>query len=200
MEIYNYHPKTHEFLSKNDARPSPMETGGYLIPAQATTTAPPSTGENEVAVFDPVTESWEIQADYRGAVFYSTADGREAKVEAIGPLADVQPPNTTDEPMPLAPAGKKTVWDGEGWTFEDLPPPTSVTMRQARLALKSAGLYEQVSTMVAAIEGDVGDSARIEWEFATEVRRDNPLYVKLAGELGLSDAQLDALFSAAAAL
>jgi len=78
--------------------------------------------------------------------------------------------------------------------------PQSVTMRQARLALLNAGLLTTVNNAVATVAGAAGDAARIEWEFSSEVFRHRPLVVSLGTSLGLTDAQLDALFVAAAAL
>ncbi|MDR2450438.1 MAG: hypothetical protein LBE85_01390 [Candidatus Accumulibacter sp.] len=80
----------------------------------------------------------------------------------------------------------------------DSPPPAVVSMRQARLALLEAGLYEGVNTAVAAMEGATGEAARIEWEFATEVRRDSPLVQALIPMLSLDEAAVDALFVRAA--
>ena len=74
--------------------------------------------------------------------------------------------------------------------------PSVVTMRQARLALHNAGLLQAVNDTVAA----AGGVAAIEWEYAQEVRRDWPTLLALQGAIGLSDAQIDALFVAAAAL
>lgn len=78
--------------------------------------------------------------------------------------------------------------------------PEVVTMRQARLALLGAGLLAQVNTAIANMPGAEGDAARIEWEYAQEVRRDSPLVQSLIPALGMNDASLDALFTAAAAL
>jgi hypothetical protein len=91
-------------------------------------------------------------------------------------------------------------WLAEGNTPEpaDPPPPiviTSVTMRQARLALHRAGLLAQVD---AAIASDV--EAQIEWEYAQTVERHSPLVQNLAAGLGLTEQQLDDLFAQAAAL
>lgn len=78
--------------------------------------------------------------------------------------------------------------------------PKVVTMRQARLALYGAGKLAAVNTAVASMPGAAGDAARIEWEYSGEVQRDKALVQALAPVLGLNDAQLDALFVAAAAL
>jgi hypothetical protein len=78
--------------------------------------------------------------------------------------------------------------------------PNAVTMRQARLALLQAGMLTAVNDAVAAMPGDAGAAARIEWEYSQEVQRDKALVLSLAPALGLTDAQLDALFITAAAL
>lgn len=85
-----------------------------------------------------------------------------------------------------------------------VPPPSKipqiVSMRQARLALLGAGLLANVNAAVAGMTGAAGDAARIEWEYAQEVRRDSALAASLVAGLGLTDTQLDALFVAGAAL
>lgn len=78
--------------------------------------------------------------------------------------------------------------------------PASVSMRQARLALLGAGLLSGVNAAIAAIPGAQGDAARIEWEYAQEVRRDSPLIALLMPSLGLTSEQVDAMFVAAAGL
>ena len=78
--------------------------------------------------------------------------------------------------------------------------PEVVTMRQARLALLGAGLLAQVNTAVANMPGAEGDAARIEWEYAQEVRRDSPLVAALSVALGLTDETLDNLYKVAAGL
>ena len=86
-----------------------------------------------------------------------------------------------------------------------LPPPpppiiTSVTMRQARLALHQQGLLTQVNNAVASMPGELGDKARIEWEFSNAVKRDRPLVQVVAASLGLTSQQIDDLFTLAATL
>ena len=76
------------------------------------------------------------------------------------------------------------------------PVPKQVTMRQARLALLGAGLLDTVETAIAG----AGPAAKIEWEYAQEVQRAAGLVPAMATALGMSEAQIDALFIAAAAL
>lgn len=92
-----------------------------------------------------------------------------------------------------------------GESFDPLPPPPvvvpkMVTMRQARRALLDANLYANVQGAIAAIPGVAGDAARIDWEFASTVNRDDPLVTALAGALSLTEADLDDLFIAAGAI
>ena len=75
-----------------------------------------------------------------------------------------------------------------------------VDMCQARLALLGAGLLATVDAAIAAMPGAEGAAARIQWEFRSTVRRDSELVAQLAPVLGLSDEQLDALFTTAAGL
>lgn len=75
---------------------------------------------------------------------------------------------------------------------------TVVSMRQARLALLEAGRLDQVKAALAAIEDPLmRQRAQIEWEYATEMRRDSPWVVAIAEALELSPETLDALFTAA---
>jgi len=78
--------------------------------------------------------------------------------------------------------------------------PEAVTMRQARLALLSAGLLHKVNAIIAAMPGVQGDAARIEWEFSSEVKRKQALVTALGPALGMSGAQLDKLFLKARSL
>lgn len=94
-------------------------------------------------------------------------------------------------------------WRGGHWEVVEAalpaePVPTVVSMRQARLALLAVGLLDQVAAAIASMPGVEGQQARIEWEYAQEVRRDWPVVVAIGDALELGDEQLDALFRAAA--
>ena len=76
--------------------------------------------------------------------------------------------------------------------------PTAVTPRQARLALLQIGKLDAVSAALAAIPDPAQrTAAQIEWEYATVIERNSLLVQSLAAGLGLTDADLDALFEAA---
>lgn len=80
------------------------------------------------------------------------------------------------------------------------PIPTSVTPRQARLALLGAGLLPLVQTALEALDEPMKSAALIEWEYATTIDRGSNLVTALGGSLGLTEAQLDGLFITAATL
>lgn len=86
--------------------------------------------------------------------------------------------------------------------LRQLPPavPTSVTMRQARLALLATGALAGVDAFIDALPSPQKEAARIEWEFAATVDRSSDLVVALAAALDLDAAALDALFTQAGAL
>ena len=51
MQIYHYHPASGEYLGEGTADESPLEPGNYLVPAHATTTAPPTAMSGKVRVW-----------------------------------------------------------------------------------------------------------------------------------------------------
>lgn len=89
--------------------------------------------------------------------------------------------------------------------FSAAPPPApvipqAVTMRQARRALRVAGMIGRVDAAIATLPSPQKEDAQIEWEYSQEVQRHNGLVAAMAPALGLTNAQIDALFIAAAAL
>ena len=93
------------------------------------------------------------------------------------------------------------------WIAAYVPPPPEpiavpqiVTMRQARLALLGAGKLAAVNAAINALPSPTKEAAQIEWEYSQEVNRQNGLVSQLAPLLGMTDADLDALFIAGAAL
>ncbi|MDR2188947.1 MAG: hypothetical protein LBE62_13055 [Azonexus sp.] len=171
------------------ARAFPDDPENYNIPGDAVLAAPPETPAGSVARWTG--SAWEIIADHRRDTLYRVAGGQTYSIGAdvqgqhyngLGPI-----PAWLSETPPELPAPAPVI-------------PAAITPRQARLALLSAGLYEQVQTVFAAQSGATGEAARIEWEFATAIERANPLIAGLAAELGLTEADLDNLFITAQSL
>lgn len=108
-----------------------------------------------------------------------------------------------------APPGVSRGWTYDGSEFAAPTPPSAeelrariapVTMRQARLALHAAGLLASVETALAALLEPQKTASMIEWEYASEVRRDAPLIAAMTAALGLTEGQVDALFASASVL
>lgn len=78
--------------------------------------------------------------------------------------------------------------------------PASVTMRQARLALLSVGLLDDIAPAIASLPSPQKEAAQIEWEYSQAVDRHRPFVLTLGAALGLDSAALDQLFITAAAL
>lgn len=86
-----------------------------------------------------------------------------------------------------------------------LPPapprvPESVTMRQARLALLSAGKYQAVIDAIDALPSPQKEAAQIEWEFSSVVERYRPFVKMLGTAIELTEDEMDDLFIHAATL
>lgn len=78
--------------------------------------------------------------------------------------------------------------------------PSEITMRQARLVLLSAGKLAAVDAAIDAMSEPTKSAARIEWEYSSAVQRHNGFVSQLGPALGLTEAQIDAMFVAGAAL
>lgn len=91
------------------------------------------------------------------------------------------------------------------WTSRDLTAAEkrstmSVTMRQARMALLQQNKLADVATAIAAMPDGQREAAEIEWEYGSTVLRLSPLVVSLGPALGLSEDDLDNLFTIAETL
>jgi len=114
----------------------------------------------------------QITEAQRKALIDGQALGKQIKADASGN------PLLQDPPAPVA-----TV-------------PYTVTPFQAKAALLQAGLLDTVKAAIASAPA----ITQLAWSDATEFTRDSPTIATMAGALGLSSAQVDALFVAAAAI
>lgn len=100
---------------------------------------------------------------------------------------------TANEAVTDAAQAKVQAWHDAG---EVNPVPRSVTPLQMRRALRLTGLKATVDAALATQPEEV----REEWEYATEILRDNATLDGMAHALGKTDAEIDALFQLAATL
>jgi hypothetical protein len=106
-----------------------------------------------------------------------------------------------DEPDGFALEPGKWRLVGDAWQgYDVVSVPDRVLNAQARLQLIVAGKLAAVNAAVAAMPGAQGDAARVEWDYRPTIERHHPLVLALAPALGWTDADLDALFIAAATL
>ena len=102
------------------------------------------------------------------------------------------------EPPTYDPATHSAAWDGAQWVVSALPPPPvpeSVPAHHLRRALREFGMLAAVNAYMAALPDD--DEMRESWEYAPYFRRDALGIEAARVALGLSVAQVDALFVAA---
>lgn len=78
--------------------------------------------------------------------------------------------------------------------------PICVTSRQARQFLLSNDLLDSVNELLSSLPGKEGESARIDWEFSTEIYRSYPLVISMAEKFGWSSSKLDDFFLSASKL
>lgn len=99
MNAYKYDSQTGEFLHEVLCQESPREPGKFLIPANATTVAPPEEQAGKARVWEG--SAWGYVTDNRGKTMYSVTNSRQTSTMSNILGADVP----------------------EGWTLT--PPPDS---------------------------------------------------------------------------
>ncbi len=77
---------------------------------------------------------------------------------------------------------------------KELSVPTSITARQARLALLKIGKLNDVATAINSLESPIKEQIQIEWEYVTEIYRNHNFIETLGASLGLDKNALDELF------
>lgn len=122
--------------------------------------------------------------------FYSPTQGYCVFDEAPIPLGDWV--EVLERP------GPDYVWGGSEWAAPAPSVPESVTPWQAREALRLAGILGAVNSYIDAL-GDAS-AAYVAWHYAERIRRNSPFFEAIGPALGLTEAQIDALFIQASGL
>lgn len=91
-------------------------------------------------------------------------------------------------------------WLAAGGVPDPYIPPvikiSTITPRQARLALLQSNLLETVEDRI----NQIGGETKITWEYATEINRDAPMIINIGESLNLTEQQIDDLFTLASTL
>lgn len=145
--VYNYSPKTFEYLGSQAAvkdLKASHEAGKdiYLVPKYATDVKPPRYGENTIAIFNTTTKDWELHTDYRGKWYHKT-DGTFKKIFQVDEHFD-----TTDY-VKEVPPGPGYLWneDTKAW----VPGKTSVSISKRDQVLQK--YFEELSAGYASQDG-----------------------------------------------
>lgn len=73
--------------------------------------------------------------------------------------------------------------------------PSSITMRQARLALLDADKLSAVNDAINNLPSPIKERAQIEWDYSNEVQRANGVVSVIGPLIGLSESDIDTLFT-----
>lgn len=147
-----------------------------------------------------------VAATFEGGVYHVVADFTAAGERVEGPFG-LNPGDAGD----LATAIRQWLVNHPDFPIAPYVPPTDeenrerlqpLTARQFRLGLVEAGISPStVSVTIAAMPaGPDRDKAQIEWEYATTFNRMHPLIATVGAALGLTDVQIDAMWTAAISL
>jgi len=121
--------------------------------------------------------------------FVAVVDGNPYHVIPSDPLFAAAQAAGADAPLEPQPPQQTAAEKLAEWRAT-----TKVSRFQARAALFAAGKLVAAEQAVAAI----GGVAAIAWADAIEFRRNSPTIIALAGSIGLTETDLDDLFTAAA--
>lgn len=100
-------------------------------------------------------------------------------------------------------AGPGWTWDGQVLAAPPTPTPPVpdlVPMYKVRKLLIKRDMLAAVEAAVAALSGQSGDLARVDWQYSPNLVRLSPLVQGLGAAIGLSPDQIDALVVAADAI
>lgn len=131
MNAYKYDSQTGEFVHEVLCQESPREPGQFLIPANATTVAPPKEQSGKARVWNG--EEWGYRDDNRGKTMYSVTNSRQTSTMSNILGADV-PEGWTLTPPPDA--ENKYTFVGDEWL------PQSVEELRAQLENQLWGNYK----------------------------------------------------------
>lgn len=162
MKIYNYDSVNKTFISESQADYNPRTKEYSLVPAFATTIAPPNTGVNEIATFNG--SGWDIVDDVRGYVWVKET-GEQIEYTELGQL----PETLTDIPKPEG----LYVWDNGTWIIDN-----NAVLEEAKQVLNNQLLIDRYAPI--SYDGKVLDADK------TAIENINGKIVEIEGRLKLN--------------
>ena len=116
----------HCYLCTTVADRDPLDENNWLIPAGCVETAPPQTGKNQTAQWQPESQTWRIIPDYRGQTAYRTDIGQHDGIAAD----TVTEPGALPEGLTIEPPPSSLhTWDGKAWVLDA---ETAAALKQAQ--------------------------------------------------------------------
>ena len=204
MKLYLYDEFTKEYVETIEAYLDPEETKikgeeVYMYPANSTNIEPPTTVENEVCIFEA--DNWVIKVDYRGQ--YQCNENLE--ISLIDNVGDLQEGFIliTEEQAKKIEEDKLfyIVQDGELVENPNYEAEQAQKERERIGNLKLTkrevflGLFQAKQVTPDMLKAQITDpQALIEFEYANDYYRGNPLIDIVGATLGITPEQLDKFF------
>ena len=204
MQLYLYDEFTKEYLKTIEAYLDPEETKikgqeVYMYPANTTDIEPPIIAENQICIFED--NNWVVKADYRRQ--YQCNENLEVSlVENIGDLQDGFILITEEQAKKIMQDKLfYIVQDGELTENPNYEAEQSQKERERIGNLKLTkrevflGLYQAKGVTPDQIKAQITDQmALIEFEYANDYYRGNPLIDIVGAKLGITPEQLNKFF------
>jgi len=177
--VFQFHSVTGELIGTSYADTDPMEPERWVVPASATLTAPPEPATGFARVF--ANQAWQQVEDHRGETWWK-GDGEAVIISFLGDPAGQGMSATEPEPEPVDPTSfplsRLTFW-----------------LAAAHIGVTKAGIRAHIDAMP---EGVGKYQALVYLEEAQVYRREDPLLIQMAAAEGITETELDALWSWAA--
>ena len=176
---------------------------GEPVPTTITSIAPTPAGGEVIVGFDAKAKKWTYRKSLAGTVVYNTSD----HTERVLSVDDIEVPVGYTL---LKPESTAYDWGGDAWVLNKAKQaeideaarkasiPQTVTIRQAKRALLQVELLDDVEAIMAS--DSVPRALKIDWENATEVKREWVESSGLMQALGMDDEKLDQLFILASSM
>jgi len=172
--VFHFDPETGEYLSASVAVESSLQPGIPILPANSTFDPPPACGKREVPV--RVGNTWVCRPDWREVKLYSTEDGSDVVIDAIGQVPDDVSATELQKP------DETFVWKNRKWVA-DVNRRAEVKKRRQALAWETIKAERDRRTEVGGFR--VGDK----WFHSDKISRCQQINLALTGDAIQSNLQ-----------